>query len=101
MSGVLHEVGHMYGCLDPNYNGQTNPIEGYCDNHNFVNYMTPMATSYARDEDGQENLCNDVIDHNTTNESRHVEGYLKCAVDDSNFPSTPDKVYTASEVNSL
>lgn len=88
----IHELGHLFGAHHD---------EGYVDNHNLVNYISPVMGGYADDEAGTTNVCGDKQEYNGLLEDRWVEGYMQCVVDNAKFNHTPKEVYTASEVDSF
>ena len=88
----LQELGHLFGASHE---------QGIADNHNSVNYTSPMLASYADNQAGSDNTCGRKIEHDGLNENRYVEGYSKCAVDNSNFNHQPDKIYTKNDVESI
>ncbi|AEN06822.1 hypothetical protein Halar_3208 [halophilic archaeon DL31] len=92
VAACLHEIGHLYDC---------DHKDGYADNHRSLNFTSPMLATYADDYSGDTSNCGKGIEHNDFNENRFVQGYMQCAVTAGTFPHDPDKIYLASEVNSL
>jgi hypothetical protein len=109
ISGAIHEILHLYGREHPksetDYGGD---VDGYCDNHNYVNYFTPMLTGYGRyvSDSVDYTECADKVSYSNLNQSVYVEGVFKCSDieyedEDNKLPEPPAKTFTASEVNSI
>jgi hypothetical protein len=89
---AIHELGHLF---------LAEHTHGVADNHNYVNYTSPMMASYADDRAGDNNECGDKIEHSAFNENRYVEGFCECTVHKAYFNHEPAKTYTKSEISSL
>lgn len=92
VAGAIQELTHLY---------EAKHKEGYGDNHDYINYTSPMLATRADDYNGDDNACGMSISHNGLNENRFVEGLMKCVVSNNNFPHKPAKIFTWDEVNSL
>lgn len=92
MAGAIQELTHLYDVAHK---------DGYADNHDYINYTSPMLATYADNYKGESTTCGFTIEHNSFNENRYVEGLMQCAVTNGNFPHKPAKVFTWDEVNAL
>jgi len=88
---AIHEIGHMYGASHD---------RGYCDEHNNVNYLSPMIVSYVGDYRGGYQ-CGAKVQYDDFSENRYVQGYTECNMEYSSFPTTPEKTYTVDEIQSV
>lgn len=92
VAGAIQEIAHLYG---------VNHKDGYADNHNYVNYTSPMLATYADNYAGEKTNCGITIQHKDLNETRYVQGFMQCAVTAGDFPSDPARIYTHSDVDSF
>lgn len=92
VAGTIQELSHLYNAEHK---------DGYADNHDYINYTSPMLATYADNYKGEDTNCGFTIEHNSLHENRYVEGLMKCAVTNGDFPHTPAQVYTWDEVDSF
>ena len=91
-SVALQELGHLYDARHK---------QGIGENHDNENYITPELTTYEDDSDYDVNQCNRINEYISSDSKWYVEGFSKCAVDNSNFSHQPARIYTKSEIEGI